>query len=705
MAISLGDAVLKMGLDKSEFDQSMTDAQRHVKSSAEKMQQGLRIAGAAFIAVGAAGLKLVDSARKMNAQLSQVAIGLGTTTEEMRDLALETTNVTFPLESVTATFSLLARAGVESNEQMMQSATAFDTLADATGSSAEAIADLLLPAFKLFGEEIPTTAAELDRFTFLTKNTTVDLQDFGTMLTRMAPEMETLKLSMDDAVLTLAALSEKGIEGSAATLALRTAITRAAREGKTLNEVMGITPETIARLTVEMEGATGITQEYADAANTQFGLMDKIRQEFSELTLRVGSYLTPLEPVLAATTALGPAMLLLSTSQGMAAAAAVAHGAAFVILHPLQTIVLAKTKLMTVAQWALNAAMIANPAVIVVAAFAALGVAVVQIIRHWDDLTMATRQMWEVIQIGVGNAGRAVVGFLESVANTAIRWINGLINTASSAFNWLIDQSNKFLRTEFEHFEAFSIPPLDLSEWEDSFTDLADTSRDSLGALRSSYAGTAIDISQHTQTVIDKMQELKAELEEPPAIPPLENLPVITMFNEITTAIKEATDWGKMYNDVIQKGMSLGQQAARPVSQADIAGLDADALLRAFMPGGRFAATQIGAGVEIPFSFISMLATALNQSIDWVMRRFQGATITGMAHGGVISEPTLLTNMRTMRPFAIAGEAGPEAVIPLGAGGGFRTANISIMLDSEVIARVIGAPLVEEIRLQTGVGI
>ena len=73
------------------------------------------------------------------------------------------------------------------------------------------------------------------------------------------------------------------------------------------------------------------------------------------------------------------------------------------------------------------------------------------------------------------------------------------------------------------------------------------------------------------------------------------------------------------------------------------------------------------------------------------------------AKGGVIDEPTLMTSLRTMQPYAIAGEAGREFVTPEGGRGG--KVNIYVELDGRVIAQAIGQPLVEEIRLRTGVRI
>jgi hypothetical protein len=71
------------------------------------------------------------------------------------------------------------------------------------------------------------------------------------------------------------------------------------------------------------------------------------------------------------------------------------------------------------------------------------------------------------------------------------------------------------------------------------------------------------------------------------------------------------------------------------------------------------------------------------------------------AHGGMITEPTLLSRLADMRPYAIAGERGPERVAPVSQG--YQTANITILLDGRVLAKAIGQPLIDEIHLRTGI--
>ena len=101
--------------------------------------------------MGVAGLAVIQTTKKINAQLSVTALNLGITKEEMRALTLAVTNVTFPIDEVTASFDLLARAGVKDTEVLKETATAFDTLGDATGYSASQVTGFMVPAMKTFG--------------------------------------------------------------------------------------------------------------------------------------------------------------------------------------------------------------------------------------------------------------------------------------------------------------------------------------------------------------------------------------------------------------------------------------------------------------------------------------------------------------------------------------------------------------------------
>jgi len=311
--ISVGDAVVKLGLDKTKFNEGMRNVADETETSMQRVQKGMRIAAIAITAVGIAGLKLVADARKMNAELGQVSITTGIATGELRGLALELSNVTFRLKSVISTLTILSRAGVRSKEEMAAIANAFDALADATGSSAEVVADQLVPAFRVFGLDLPKTAEDLDQFTWLIHNTLINLSDFASVMDYVAMYGSELNVTLEQMVAIMAILNDRGMSGASATRLFRTAVSQASREGISLNEALGLSNATMSEYITKIgTDAVGATQTYADVANEQFGIMDKLASAWEDMTFAVGSFLTPLEPVFALMSALGPIILALS---------------------------------------------------------------------------------------------------------------------------------------------------------------------------------------------------------------------------------------------------------------------------------------------------------------------------------------------------------------------------------------------------------
>jgi len=419
-----------------------------ISGKLEGMKNQMKIAGAATTAFGVAGLKMVSSARELNAQLGQTALTMGVSTDEMRDMALATTDVTFPLKSVTATFDLLSRAGIKSTETMKATAKAFDVLADATGSSAEVMAGILIPAFKNLGVELPKSSADLDKFTWLTKNTTVNLSEFGSVMSYVAQYGDKLNVSLDDMVAIMAVLESKGKAGATATKIFRTAVTQAASGTVDFNTALGVTQNEIDGFKSKMSDATGITEKYADVANEQYTIMDKVKQKFEEISLAAGSFLTPLEPILAAMTALGPVMLFFSTSMGVATARMIAH---------------------TISVWAgvaahaaLNIAMLGPVGLL--AGLAAVGIALAITRDKWDQYKSGVSDTTTIIKQdfneALKNSARAFEGLeikMRASADAGISGMRQLTRITEENVNAQIDKYRQFhaermdaLRTEYD---------------------------------------------------------------------------------------------------------------------------------------------------------------------------------------------------------------------------------------------------------------
>ena len=448
---------LKTGLSQAsgELDKSQS---KFGKFSATIKQHGMAI-GAAMTGAGVAIIALTDAAKKTNASLMTTGIQLDKSTEEMRALALSTTNVTFPLSEVTKTFDLLARSGMKNTDEIKKSATAFDTLGDAIGKPASEVTATLIPAFNAFKIPLEDAAENTDTMTYLFRNSTIEMSDFSTVMNYLAADIGDLGISLDDTAGMLLAMKDNGVQGSAATREFRTAVTQASKgaedytadleklnnkivdlkeasddltvstrdtdlsmkenalsirsaeislqklqkEGKGENETaeeynirleeqklrleglknrntdliqkqkdlkvqvvenvqaqkdnaaaivdttkaslnqqtgteklyaaLGITAEEVEKYKTKIEGAEGLTQKIADAQNTQYGTMDKLKQGYEEFSLSAGSTLEPLEGIGAALAAGGPMILGLTMMPGLLSAVKV--GMTLISAHPI----------------------------------------------------------------------------------------------------------------------------------------------------------------------------------------------------------------------------------------------------------------------------------------------------------------------------------------------------------------------------------
>ena len=339
---SLGEMYVRIGADTDDLDKGLKDSEGHIKSFGEKAKVAGKAIGIAMAAAGASLTLLTGSSMKTNAALGTTALQLGITTAEMRGLALETSNVTFPLSEVTSTFDLLTRAGMTNADQMGVTATVFDTLGDAIGMSASEITTYMIPAFNAFGIPLVDAGDHVDALTHLMRNTTITMGDFATGFKQVAPFIDELGLSMTDYIGILEAMSAKGIEGTVATRMLRSAVSGADGDIEHVYKTVGVAADEVAHYTGEVEGATGMTQEFADAQNAQFSTMDKIKHAVSELTLQYGSFLQPIEALGPIMMGLGPILLLASTANWAHAASAWAMIAPYlVIIAPIAAVVAA----------------------------------------------------------------------------------------------------------------------------------------------------------------------------------------------------------------------------------------------------------------------------------------------------------------------------------------------------------------------------
>ncbi len=454
-----------------------------LEKNTQKLQKGLKVAGAAFTAMGVAGLAVIQTTKKINAQLSVTALNLGITKEEMRALTLAVTNVTFPIDEVTASFDLLARAGVKDTEVLKETATAFDTLGDATGYSASQVTGFMVPAMKTFGLSAEEMAKKTDIMTFMSRKSTMSLEDFNTMVGYTTPELVAQGLTIEGLTAALIHMERQGYApGRVMTREFMKATTLAQKENISLTEALGMTADELAGYIAEMEGAVGMTQEYADVANEQFTIMDKLKQKFSEITLGMSGFLEPLEPILASMTVLGPVMLIVATNTKLATLATHAFGVAFKIaLGPIGLITMAIVALALA--WKNN----------------------------WGDIRGVTETVVEAIVHGIGWLWDKIMGVVQKIVD-AIAWvmreIAKFVNIFSHDWAMSIWDAANSMSEAVEDFRDRSVSAL--QDYDVSFSQVAEETQKHGDKISSIYAKMA----EATEGVTEKQRELARETQE-----------------------------------------------------------------------------------------------------------------------------------------------------------------------------------------------
>jgi len=256
------DGLIK-GLGQADVELSKTDkafarGQQVIKGWATTF--GLAMTGA-----GISILALSKSADTTNARLGVTALTIGSTTGEMRDLALETSDAGFRLDDVVATFELLGRAGVRGTDNIKGLANQFDMLGDSVGTSAAQVAQSMIPAMYAFDIPLENVGDHMDGVAYLINNSLVDFGDLSSVLATLGNTFNRLGFSLEDTEALLLAMTSAGIPASVAMRKLRSAISDYEQALKKAEDAAKDVVTAESRLTDSQKTLTRLERDYARA--------------------------------------------------------------------------------------------------------------------------------------------------------------------------------------------------------------------------------------------------------------------------------------------------------------------------------------------------------------------------------------------------------------------------------------------------------
>jgi len=284
--------------------------------------------------------------------LGMVAMGAGIEAlaknqQGLTDSTLNLSNATFPLDSALQLMTLGAQQGLDSADALKAYAGFWDTVGDATGLSAEALAKSGA-ALAAVGIEVGNESELLGAFGLITQESTSSVQDFLDGIAKMAPEMSDMGISVNEAAVIMTAMErELGLTARTARTEFKEALEQSETGLAGVLEQLGLSEDQIATYRAKLEGSTGVIQANADAHASTKTVMDKLKSSMSDLMFANGALIEKASMLAPLFLAAGPIMAgfsgIMGVMSGIANIAKIAMIGLNLSLGPITLIILGIT--------------------------------------------------------------------------------------------------------------------------------------------------------------------------------------------------------------------------------------------------------------------------------------------------------------------------------------------------------------------------
>jgi len=378
--------------------QSMKDS---IVKNRKAIGVGILAMGAGIEALAQKQAGLTESSRKL-ANATQFSEG------EIRTMASSLSNATFPLDEVLGLMELGAQQGLESAEALKEYANFWDTVGDATGLSSEALAKAGA-ALAAVGVEVGNESELLGAFGLISQESTQSVKDFLDGISRMAPEMSAMGVSVDEAAVIMTAMErELGLTARTARTEFKEALEQSETGLAGVLEQLGLSEAQIATYSAKLGESTDVIQANADAHASTKTVMDKLKSSLSDLTFENGALIEKASMLAPIFLAAGPIMAGFGGIMGILTPAVSAAKLAFI---------------------GLNLSM--GPIALVIIGIGVAIVAAIVIWKNWDKVILGLKKTLEVLKATF----KTVFDFIKAIVSKVFTTITDLYN---SKLGWLL---------------------------------------------------------------------------------------------------------------------------------------------------------------------------------------------------------------------------------------------------------------------------
>lgn len=425
----------------SDVSSAMADAAQESESVLGGALSGLSeqfgsLQGVIATVSGGAGLEGFARAQlPLTEQSRRLAAGLELSEEEVRNLALASSDVTRPLSQVLDTMEIGRQQGIRNADQLMDFVAAWDLVGDATGLAASDLA-ALSPALAAVGIDATEVEEAYSAFGFMTENTTMDVGEFMDIINRLGPDLREMGLDIDDTAAFLGAMQgELGMTGRVARTEFRRAVTEADGDMGALLETLGLSEEQFGDYRAQVDESSGILERNADIHAESYTVLQRGQAVVTDLMFRFGGLADVASMVAGPLAALGPVMMGVQQVGGVL-------GRVMPILGNALRGVAAAFRVLTTA-------ILTNPIFLI----AALIIGIIAAIWYFrDEIIGALGAAWEWLRGAVESVWEFVTDIFDTAVETVVGFVMGMVDTIVETVSGWVDTVVEFVTGLWESF-------------------------------------------------------------------------------------------------------------------------------------------------------------------------------------------------------------------------------------------------------------
>lgn len=341
-ADALGDSLDNAQTESDELSQSLG-----VIEGASLLGAAEQISGIASEAEG-----LSQEMNTASITVGQLATQTGIAEPQLRSMISYISNATFPQEDAMMYVKSLDQIGVSSGN-LAQSAMDLDTINDAFGLGAGRV-NSLSQELSVLGVDMNNVSSSFNALAYANSNTVGGMDNYYNFLRKYDAQFKELGFNVDQASVIIAAATHKFGGGKAALSGLNEALKESNGDTRALEQALGLQAGSIENATQLTGQYEGQLEALADEEAEHKTLTEQLGAVWEDMSLTFAPIISPLTSVIGLLGQVG------SFAVGI-------NG----IITLLDTFGLT-SKIAAAGQWLLNAAMSANPVMIVALAIAFL---------------------------------------------------------------------------------------------------------------------------------------------------------------------------------------------------------------------------------------------------------------------------------------------------------------------------------------------